>query len=148
MPNVYIIMGGSKTRKSATIMALTGALRPKVYAIATNNQDINVFIKTTRSLQERKIPPIEFINEINSNNYDNVLLALRVNRCNRQDNGLGYIQEFINANWNIRNIFVLGTSTLPYRLPVQSPTPNFIANSRTLPANRIAYNLRGILSWL
>jgi hypothetical protein len=150
MPDIYIIMGHSKSRKSATIMALTGAskVRAEGYEVATSTTTDIIFFIQTRSLQEKKISPEDFINNINIGNYANVLISLRINPANKKPNGLEYIRAFINVGWSIKQISVLGVQKLPYDLPSKVPFPKVIPDAKTMAANRIASQIRSEWGWL
>ncbi len=147
MPNIFIIMGDRNTRKSATIRALTGVFHGGVYKVATKERDIDVFVQIS-SFQESKMSSQDFIGKVNENNYSNVLVALWVSKGNKQPNGFTYIQDFLDASYNIQQIVVLGTNNLPYDLPKNTPNPNYIHNSQNLPANRIASRIRRWWQWL
>jgi hypothetical protein len=151
MPNINIIMGQGDSRKSSTIRALTGAFQRGCYDIATNENIIKVYVQI-RALQEAEIESKDFISDINSKKFINVILSLRIESLiiNGREflDGKTYIRDFINANWDIRNIFVLGRKKLPYDLPSQCPVPKFFPKSETTPANKIASDIRGILNWL
>jgi hypothetical protein len=153
MPNAYIIMGDANSRKSSTIRALTGKFKRGPYDIKlTDGSNIPVYVQI-RALQEAEETSQDFIRMISSQNCIHVILSLRIESVTSSDmtefhDGGTYIQDFINANWNIRNIFVFGSGRLPYGLPAQSPTPIFFPNSRTTPANELASNIRNILHWL
>jgi hypothetical protein len=148
MSNIFAIIGERNTRKSATTRALTGAFKRGVYQIETSGGDIIDFFVQISSLQESGISPKEFIEECNQNSYSDVLVCLWISGGNGQPNGLTYIQNFLNAGWDIREIVVLGTNKLPYTLPQHTPTPNFVSNSQNLPANNIASRIREWWQWL
>jgi len=148
MPNVYVIMGDRNARKSATIRALTGAFQKDVYQVAIQDtRIINVFVHIS-SLQESQISPQQFIHQIGQNDYQYVLVSLWISQGNRQPNGSVYIQNFLNARWNILQIVVLGTNHLPYGLSPNIPHPKHIPNSQGLPANQIASQIREWWQWL
>ena len=148
MPDVYVIMGDRNAKKSATIRALTGAFRKGLYQVATQNAGvIDIFVQIS-SLQESRIPPQAFIQQVQRGNYQYVLVSLWISQGNGRPNGLTYIHSFLNAGWNIQAIVVLGTNVLPYNLPRRIPNPNFIPNSQNLPANQIASQIRGRWQWL
>lgn len=148
MPNVFVVLGGTGVRKSFTIRALTGAYNRDVYDVGHQNGTVlNVFVQIS-ALQESRINPQQFINEINTNVYQNVLVGLWIDQSRGQPNGLSYINDFIQAGWNIQNIVVLGTSQLPYPLPASLSTPTYINNSSNMPANSIASQIRPLWSWL
>ena len=148
MPNIFIIMGEKNTRKSATIRALTGVHHKtrRGYQIGTPRGDINVFIKIS-SLQESPISPQDFITDIQNRNYQNVLISLWISQGNGQPNGVTYIREFLNVGWNISQIVVLGTDNIQ-NSPQNTPVPYYISNSRTLPSNTIASQIRERWQWL
>jgi len=152
MPDLYIIMGDRNVRKSSTIRALTGAYNKGVYKIAIKSgQVIDVFVQIS-SLQESKISPEDFIKEVNSEKYKHVLLSLWISPGNEQKSGLDYINEFIKEKeWSIKEIVVLGMNESEKNnlgLPTNVPTPNFIQNSGSLPANQIASQIRNWWCWL
>lgn len=152
MVDIFIIMGGRNTKKSATIRALTGVFKRKNYKVAIETRQgnidvINVFVQIS-SLQESRISPQDFINQIKQNGYLNVLVSLWISSSNGQPDGITYIQEFISVGWNIREIVVLGTNSLSDHLPTDAPAPNFIPNSRDLPANQVASQIRRLWQWL
>ncbi|GAH53823.1 unnamed protein product [marine sediment metagenome] len=144
MSNIFIVLGYIKTRKSFTIRALTGVYNRRVMQVATQAGNINIFVQI-RSLQELGIAPQNFATQIA--NRTNVLVSLRVSPGNRQPDGLKYIQTFINNGCTISQIVVLGTNNLPYNLPVGLPSPLFIPNSRTIPPNQIAHQIRAQWGW-
>ena len=148
MPNIYIIMGNGNSGKSRTIRALTGIsrMRDTGYQIGTQIGDINVYVRVS-SLQESDISPQDFIREVQNGNYQNVLVGLWINQGNGQPNGVNYIQEFLNAGWNINQIVILGANNVP-NLPQNTSQPNPILNSRTLPSNTIASYIRNWWQWL
>jgi len=145
-PDVWVIMGHAAVGKSSTIRALTGVWRLGKTNVQTVQGTLNDIFIQVRSLQEKGIKPSDFIIVHNSDRY--ILLSLRINSRTQYPNGLRYIQAFINNNWRIREIIVLGTNVLPYNLPRSIPTPMFIPNSKNTPANQIAHQIRGIWNWL
>ena len=145
MPNIFIVLGDIKTRKSVTIRALTGVFRRGEWQVATQAGNINIFVQI-RSLQELRITPQNFLTQIA--NRTNVLVPLRVSSGKGQLDGLQYIQTFINNGCTISQIVVLGTNNLPYNLPAGLPNPLFIPNSRTIPPNQIAHQIRRHWGWL
>lgn len=147
MPNVFIIMGIRNGKKSAAIRALSGAFKRGKYSVATLNGNIDVFIQIS-SLQESKISPQAFIREVNQNRYPNVLVCLWISQGRGQPTGETYIQNFLNAGWNIQQIVILGANNLPYNLPQNTTHPNYIPNSQNLPANHIASQIRSLWQWL
>jgi len=147
MPDIFIILGDRNTRKSATIRALTGAFQKGLYQVATRGGNIDIFVQIS-SLQESRISPQDFISEVSQNHYQSVLVSLWISNGNGQPNGHTYIQDFLHVGWNIREIVILGVNNLPTNLPQNTPTPTFILHSRTLPANQIASQIRGLWQWL
>ncbi len=145
MPDVFIIMGKTKTKKSATIRALTGVFHGKDWKVATQNETIDIFVQV-RALQEAKISPKNFIRQRNGSL--NILVCLWISKGNGQPDGDTYIKAFLKARWNIKEIVVLGTEKLPYDLPQDTPKPKFIHDSQNRPANWIASQVRGWWRWL
>jgi len=145
-PEVWIIMGDSNTKKSATIRALTGAFRKNHYDISTTKGILrNVYIEI-RSLQEAKIEPKEFISKHNNDKF--ILLSLWINSSNRYPDGIDYINEFIRNRWIIKEIVVLGRNqnNMPYKLPT-NVSVRYIPNTN-IPANKIAHEIRNWWNWL
>ena len=145
MPNVFIVLGDINTRKSVTIRALTGVYNKRVMQVATQAGNIDIFVQI-QSLQESEITPQNFLTEIA--NRTNVLVPLWVSPGKGQPDGLQYIKTFINNGCTISQIVVLGTNNLPYNLPAGLPNPLFIPNSRTIPPNKIAHQIRRHWGWL
>ncbi len=150
MPDIYIIIGGKNTRKSSTIRALTGAHSKGIYQIKTANNVLDTYVQIS-SLQESKITPQDFIKTINSSNANHVILSLWINASkkyvNQHPHGVNYIDEFIKAGWEIKQITVLGAANLP-NLPNNAPHPNYIQNAQNMPSNQIASQIRSIWNWL
>lgn len=149
MSDVWIIMGNTRTKKSATIRALTGAFKKGYYDIATNSGVIRMYVQIS-ALQESKITPKNFISS--HRNDKHILLSLWIDQYKYKNkiypNGGDYINEFIRNGWNIREIVVLGTNSLPYTLPNKAPNLFYIPNSIKLPANEIAHEIRQRWGWL
>jgi hypothetical protein len=162
MPNVYVILGEADARKSSTIRALTGVgqLQPG-WSVATTLPlgDIWVYVQIRSLQEEADITPDEFIKIITEHNeyrdkktpkwdpVTNILIPLRISSCPNCPDGAGYLQHFAEAGWNIRQIVVLGATTLPAGLPAGVPT-HLISDSSSRPANWIASQIRGWWSWL
>ena len=164
MPDVYALFGDSNTRKSSTVRALTGAAQlQEAWRVATTlpPSNIEVYIQI-RSLQEGNpgITPKAFTDKITSLNkwrathplkyapVTNILIPLRISAFNNCPDGAVYLQHFALHGWIIRQIVVLGTTTLLPPLHAGAPTPNPIPNSTTIPVNQIASLIRGWWNWL
>ena len=149
MPDVFVIMGDRNTRKSSTIRALTGIYQRKVYQVALrSNVRIDIFVHPS-SLQEVKLSPPIFINQVNQNNYNYILVSLWISPYRNFPNGMTYIGSFIQASWNIRGIVILGSATLPNSPSLSlSALPQFIPNSSMLASNEIASQIRNWWQWL
>jgi hypothetical protein len=148
MRQVFIVVGNSKSRKSSTIRALTGAGHPKVLQVRQNNGDILDIYIHPASLQEDKKTPEEFIQKVNESYHAaNVLVALRLNASNNGNfpNALGYINRFL-EDWNVFRIVLLGLGELRLTHELQ---PGFfhIQNPQDLPANEIAHVIRDRWGW-
>jgi hypothetical protein len=150
VPNVYVILANANTRKSSTARALTGVAQRKCVTVATNSGDIDVFVQIS-SLQESKIMPADFIAEIVSGRYQNVLVTLwvsqRVTSGGAYPAGVNYLQAFVAAGWTIEQIVVLGTSTFA-GVAAGMPPPRFVPDSHTTPLNLIASHVRGWWQWV
>ena len=148
MPDIYVIMGDRDVKKSSTIRALTGAARETVFEVATEEGNIDVFIKLS-SLQESGEEPEEFINEVTDGGYSHVLISLWIRQRNEQlPDGLTYIHRFLDAGWNIRQIVVLGAEELPYELPQAVENVHYIPDAENMPTNQIAHQIREWWRWL
>jgi len=146
MPKVWIIMGNAHVGKSSAIRALTGVYRSDYTDVQTVHGRLNDVFVQIRSLQEKDIPPQNFINAHNDDGY--ILLALRIGQVGVCPNGLNYIQAFAGNNWMINGVIVLGINNLPYNLPHGVPNPLFIPNSVDTPANHVAHRIRRAWDWL
>lgn len=145
-PEIWIIIGKGSVGKSTAIRALTGAARVCITNVQTHQGTLRDVFVQIRSLQEKKITPSAFIRAHKNDRF--ILLSLRIDALGIYPNGITYIQDFIKNNWIIREIVVLGTNTLPYTLPRGLPTPLYIPNSRHIPANQVASQIRGVWNWL
>jgi len=144
MPSVFIIMGDGSKRKSALIRVLSGARNRGIYEIEETSSNKHQFFIQIRSLQEANISPQSFISEIQAENAQHVLLALRINRLNGQPDGLNYINAFQNAGWNISGIVMMGANATT-GLPA---APSTIMNNPTSrAANEMANVVRQAWGW-
>lgn len=151
MPNVYVILGDSNTRKSSTMRALTGVRQQSDSWEITNGAGaVDFFYIRTMSLQEAGITPQVFVKTINRLVISNFFISLRINPSKRAFKiypaGADYLDAFKRANWNIKPLFVLGNPALPPGLPT-GIRAHLISNSRALPANEIASRIRGLWNW-
>ena len=144
MPNVYIVMGNGKTRKSALIRAISGVRNRGKYEVEDTTPTKHEFFIQVRSLQEAKIDPQRFISEIQAENAQHVLLALRINRLNGQPDGVSYINAFQSAAWNINGIVVMGANP-PAGLPAVPTT--MMNNPTSRAANEMANIIRQAWGW-
>lgn len=144
-PNVYILIGDSNTKKSSTVRALTGAYKKGKWQIETRNGMADFYIQIS-ALQESQISPKEFIRTIRSSGRRNLLLTLRIQRFRSQPDALGYMKQFKDAGWRIRDIIVLGAkrTELPFSLPFNC---DCIVKSRKMTANSIANDIRHRWKW-
>ena len=139
-------MGNAAVGKSSTIRALTGIRDARKTNVETVHGTLNDIFVQVRSLQEKRLKPLTFINTHANDSY--ILLSLRINPAGQCPNGLKYLQDFLNSNWRINEIVVLGTNALPYNLPRSLPSPMFIPNSKNIPANQVAHQIRRAWNWL
>jgi len=124
-------MGNPNTRKSSIIRALTGFLyqnpnNTRRYEVQTTNNVLHMYIEPS-SLQEKNILPNAFINMCNNENHILVALWIKDRTLRNRERtyyprGVDYIQHFINAGWNIRQVVVLGVGAIPNmpNLPVNT----------------------------
>ena len=151
MPNVYVILGDSNTRKSSTMRALTGVRRQSdSWEIANGAGGVDIFYIRTMSLQEAGITPQVFVETINRLVISNVFISLRINPSTKAFRiypaGADYLHAFKRANWNVKPLFVLDRLALPSGLPTVIQA-RLISNSHARPANIIASIIRGLWNW-
>lgn len=151
MPNLYVIIGEQNTRKSSTIRALSGFYRrdknlTKPHYITFTNGNVEDFYIDPTSLQEKKISSQKLIND--ALNYNNVLICLREHPFNNLPDYYSYLNDFMNAGWNLVGITVLGTNNLHKGIPISNVSPLFEQNSITMPSNQIAHRIRNSWNWL
>ena len=147
MPNVYIIIGNAKTRKSSTIRALTGVYRSIMRRVAISTvTTVNMFVQVI-SLQEDNISSKKIIEKHNSDEY--ILLSLRLNHANGLPSGLDYINDFLSNHWNIQQIVVLGHAPQTIAFPNQITNINsFWSINDNTATNSIANQIRRWWGWL
>jgi hypothetical protein len=150
MPTIYAILGDANTRKSSTTRSLTGVARRKCITVETAAGNLEVFVQIS-SLQESKIMPDDFVTEMTSGGYENILVTLWISQRVTSDGvyprGVDYLQALIAAGWTIGHIVVLGAPILS-DVPAGTPSPRFVPNSRTTPVNQIAAQVRGWWGWV
>jgi hypothetical protein len=149
--NVFIILGNRNTRKSSTVRALTGLGRRGICQIelTTSLDGILIDLYTRISaLQESKDTPGDFVNEVNAKDNENILVPLWIDQMNDLPNGQTYIETFVAAGWNIKQIEVLGTNTLPYTIEIPKTMIHFHPNSSERPNNRNIIEIKSRWGWL
>ncbi len=169
MPDVYVILGESDTRKSSTVRALTGApMQYDAWRVATNPPtgkiDIDVYVQI-QALQEAGIAAPDFVDKIADVDkhrvkhglsiVTNILVPLRILGVNGFHDGADYLKHFagIPHGWNIRPIVVLGVAALPTTLCAWKQQSICIPFQNTIPptmppANGIASQIRPLWNWL
>ncbi len=166
MRRVFVILGESRSGKSATIRALTGAFRRGILQVATQDGNIDIFVQIS-ALQEAKIRPDGFIDEVNRvEGEPDILVALRPRSTNGGNfpDAMSYIAQFEQEGWSIVGIVFLDselnalTNALTdelrdrYQHLFVVPNSRYIpANEitpRYIPANEIAHRIRGEWGWL
>ncbi|KAB2967367.1 hypothetical protein [Zoogloea sp.] len=159
MPNVFLIMGDANARKSSTIRGLTGVARASEYDVETFLAPfrLSVYAKVS-SLQESHLQPVDFIQTVDTGNYDNVLVSVWFSHLNWTDpitqqqhtfpRGEVYVQQFLQQHWIIQEIVCLGVAQLPNPLPAGLPAPLFIPLSPTMPSNEITSDIRRHWNWM
>ena len=118
----------------------------------TNGNTYEMWAKDS-SLQEARITPQDFIQEASQKNIDAVLVTLwprrvtpRTGNQNRFPDAGGYIQEFINAGWNIQDLVTLDNPILQ-NIPGGINTRNF-NNNHAQPFNSLVSGIRNYWSWI
>jgi hypothetical protein len=144
MNRVYIILSAPHTRKSSCIRTLTGARKRDIWQVRFNaGNDVDIFVQI-KALQEDRIDPQKFIDEMNERNIDYVLTALRIRNC--QDYLNAFLSTWPDANFIVQ---ILGQGQVPI---IQNPRvrvlENTITNSATLPNNAIAQQVRQEFGWI
>lgn len=155
MRRVFVILGESRSRKSATIRALTGLTRqPRDRAWQVrldDNEDLSIFIQPT-SLQEARISPDGFIDKVNGvEGEPDILVALRPRSTNGGNfpGAMSYIERLEREGWNIVETVMLGSElgALPNELRDRFHDTLIIPDSREIPANETAYRIRSRWGW-
>lgn len=161
MRRVFIVVGHSESRKSSTIRALTGTGPPKIYQVRiTNDEILNIYVHHS-SLQEARISPAAFITQVEKfveecveefEGDPDVLVALRTksSRNGEFPNAQEYASQFMQAGWQIAAIVLLGPASRESSNRLSEISHEFFANpdSKVLPANWIAHQIRGEWGWL
>ena len=154
MRRVFVVIGASQTKKSATIRALTGAAHCRVLMVRLNdNENANIFVQVM-SLQEAHISPEEFIQTINATeNRPDVLVALRLRALRGNSDAFpdafGYIERFEQEGWDIAAIVLLGPALQESSNRLSEISQEFFAipDSKEPPANWIAHQIRERWGW-
>ncbi|HPD18052.1 MAG TPA: hypothetical protein PLF61_00125, partial [Candidatus Goldiibacteriota bacterium] len=146
---LYIVVGGSNTRKSSLIRALTGVGKMKnhqpyiIFQQSFPNPPNPCKIKTilifVNALQENNISPQDFIKILQGHkDIDKVLFALRINNRKYDDtNANKYIDSLNQNNFKIDGIAILGNCNDVNIKYFQDLTQNFYhhPNSTNTPTN-------------
>lgn len=149
--NLTIILGNKNSRKSSTIRALTGLGRRGICQIELDNHIPNLkgsiidFYVRISSLQESGESPEIFIQEIELNKYENILIPLWIDQLNDLPNGKKYIDIFVERKCDIKEVIVLGSNKLPYDIPIAKSSIYYLPDSKTTPNNR---NIKEIKKWI
>jgi len=144
--NLYLLVGGPRTRKSSCSRALTGIGRaPRVVTVRMTSGDREVFV-FTGGLQEAEWTAQKLINEVAKHRCSDVLVALRV-RARRGaaaqfPDATKYIARFRAAGWRVSGLALLGATALP-RHPQALPLPT----SAVDPVNYTASRIRRAWQW-
>ncbi len=147
MGTLYVVMGQSRTRKSATIRALTGFTQGNPWQVAVEDSGpISVFVISASPQEDRKAfdRGVERIGK-EKNAYD-VLLALHPDK--RAVHFIRKVQEIIGPEmrWVLLG---MDSDSLSADIKDLSLDPDVvIPDSRDLPANAIAYKVRSAWGWL
>lgn len=152
MTNLYILMGTTQTRKSATIRALTGYTRRNPLQVRlVENGDTKTIYVIPSSPQENLEPFDRGIERIAQEGHEwDVLLAMHPDRA------LDFIQRIPPGNRDEIYIAPLGMVEIPENLQRQFEEAQLnpiilhpgIENSSDMPANEIAHIIREHWNWL
>jgi hypothetical protein len=155
MPRFFVVLGDNGTRKSSLVRALSGVGRRTVVDLAFHGGDEKTHVEV-RSGQESGLTPQAFTALIDAQLVRwpilNVLVPFWVTgghmKGTTYPGGNDYIDAIIHRGWPIAEIIVLGQPALPFQLPHGAPTPRFIPNSATSPANNTASQVRSWWHWI
>lgn len=140
MITVWAVVGDANMRKTSTIRALTGvgSKRPRWDVAFTAHGTAAAYVHPA-GLQEMKITPAKFIQEVRAAGVSRAIVALRYHAVGQCPNAAVYLSAFQSAGWTVAGQATLGRAT---------PIPHFragaiaIPNSSTTPPNLIADQLR------
>ena len=91
----------------------------------------------------------KFLISKNHHAVNNILIPLRISAFNGCPDGAVYLQYFASVGWNIiRPIVVLAAAPLLTASLPPGVTQNLISGSASMPANRIASQIRPLWNWL
>ena len=102
------------------------------------------------ALQEAKISPEEFVQEINTTeNEPDVLVALRLRASRANPDAFGYIERFEQEGWDVVAIVLLGPALQESSNRLSEISQEFFAipDSKEPPANWIAHQIRERWGW-
>jgi hypothetical protein len=149
MGTLYIIIGGPRTGKSATIRALTGFSRGyDPWLIATETDELREVFVISASPQEAPGTFAQHLRAINEGEQDtDVLMALHPD-----NQALDFTQQVQQRHEReIRWVLLRrGMSEIPdeFRDSLPEPDAVIITNFPHQPANLIAHQIRGLWGWL
>jgi len=149
MRRVFVILGESRSRKSTTIRALTGAFQRGPWQVATQDGNVNIFAQIS-ALQEANISPEEFVQTINATeNGPDVLVTLRLRASRANPDAFGYIERFEQEGWDVVAIVLLGRAPQESSNRLSEISHEFFAipDSIELPSNWIAHQIRERWGW-
>lgn len=145
--DAYIIIGHPSSGKSSLVRALTGLRNDGKQLMARKTEaPFNLWAKNS-SLQEARVSPQEFIDDIARQKVDAALCTLWPRSCRSHGitypDAFGYVQAFQAAGWDIQPIVILAINDLQISvsLPDGVRTEVF-RNYKTKPFNPLAASVR------
>ena len=157
MGNVYILLGSTRVRKSASIRALTGFARNsrnnlRPISVKLENGDVIKVCVFSQSPQEANISVQKFAQKVANIGPDwNILIALQID-----ERAVEYIRAIPESNRHSIYIALLGMTEIPENIQRQFVESELdinilrpgIENSANMPANEIAHIIRERWNWL
>ncbi len=145
--NAYLIIGDPNTHKSSLLRSLTGCFNRNDRDIQlVNGTSISIYARVS-SLQESKITPKDFIDEVYKRGCTNVIFCLQPDPNPLfpmlYPDAHAYIAAFEEAGWSFVKTAVVGIHLIS---PVLQHVARF-PRAASLPINVLARNIRAHFEW-
>ena len=137
--NIWLLIGGRNTHKTSTVRALTGVgSKSPAWLMAYGARGtLNTYVHPA-GLQEMKVPPERFIDDVEASGSCCAIAALRYEGARECPDAEAYLEKFRKAKWNIAGYAVLERSPLFRGFPGGIVIPD----AKDTPSNEIANQLR------